>query len=84
MNSKALKKAAKEAGADLVGIASMDRFEGARGCMRECLAHLEKQGKLTRKFRNPFRTKKPWRLTDEAVSADRCKPMMDNEEYSHY
>jgi len=60
-------------------------IEGARGCVRECYNHLEKTGKLTRKFHNPFRTKKPWRLTDEAASAGQRKSKMDKEyEYSHY
>jgi len=42
-------------------------IEGARGCMRECYAHLEKRGVLTRNFHNPFREKghKPWMITDE-------------------
>ena len=35
-------------------------LEGARGCMRECYAHLEKKGILTHKFHNEFRKKKPW------------------------
>jgi epoxyqueuosine reductase len=38
-------------------------IEGASGCMRACMVHLEEQGKLTNKFREPFRTGKPWRLT---------------------
>ena len=37
-------------------------LEGARGCMRECYIHLEKKGVLTHKFRQPFRTEKPWVL----------------------
>ena len=39
-------------------------LEGARGCMRECYAHLEKTGKLTRKFTTPFRKPdyKPWKV----------------------
>jgi len=42
-------------------------IEGARGCMRECYAHLEKRGVLTRKFDNPFREpgQKPWRINPE-------------------
>ena len=42
-------------------------LEGARGCMRECYAHLEERGVLTRKFNNRFREKgyKPWVITDE-------------------
>lgn len=44
--------------------------EGARGCMRECYIHLEKTGKLTRKFKNEFRKRKPWVI-------DRSKAEMD-------
>ena len=42
-------------------------IEGARGCFRECYAHLEQRGVLKRKFHNPFREKgqKPWVITDE-------------------
>lgn len=41
--------------------------EGARGCMRECYAHLEERGVLSRTFHNRFREKgvKPWVITDE-------------------
>jgi epoxyqueuosine reductase len=38
----------------------MHAVEGARGCMRECYIHLENVGRLTRKFENPFRKRKPW------------------------
>jgi len=37
-------------------------LEGARGCMRACMIHLEKKGALTNKFNNQFRTRKPWKL----------------------
>lgn len=37
-------------------------IEGARGCMRVCYIHLEKKGVLTKKFKNPFRTEKPWKI----------------------
>ena len=42
-------------------------IEGARGCMRECYAHLEERGVLTRNFHNRFREKgqKPWVISDE-------------------
>ena len=36
--------------------------EGARGCIRACYAHLEEQGKLTRKFVKPFKRHKEWKL----------------------
>lgn len=51
-------------------------LEGARGCMRECYAHLEKKGVLTHKFKNEFRKHKPWsidrskRPDDEVASVD--------------
>jgi len=35
-------------------------LEGARGCMRECYIHLEKTGRLKKKFATPFRKRKPW------------------------
>ena len=43
-------------------------LEGARGCMRECYNHLEKTGKLTKKFTTPFRGKnfKPWKIDRDA------------------
>lgn len=37
-------------------------LEGARGCMRACMVHLEERGVLKNTFKNPFRTRKPWRL----------------------
>lgn len=37
-------------------------LEGARGCIRACMVHLEEQGKLKNKFKKPFRIRKPWRL----------------------
>ena len=42
-------------------------LEGARGCMRECYAHLEKRGVLKRSFDNPFREpgQKPWKIDPE-------------------
>jgi len=35
---------------------------GGRGCIRACLAHLDKKGVLTHKFKTPFREKKQWNL----------------------
>ena len=37
-------------------------LEGASGCIRACMVHLEGQGKLKNKFKNPFRKKKPWNM----------------------
>jgi len=47
---------------------AMDHFhhlgaiEGARGCIRACMIHLEETGRIKAKFHNPFRKRKPWRL----------------------
>ncbi|HOV21728.1 MAG TPA: hypothetical protein PLW95_03490 [bacterium] len=35
---------------------------GGRGCIRACMIHLEKQGKLKNKFKDPFRKETPWRV----------------------
>lgn len=35
---------------------------GAEGCIRACMAHLEKTGRIKAKFVNPFRKKKLWSL----------------------
>jgi hypothetical protein len=40
-------------------------LEGASGCIRACMIHLEKQGKLKNTFNHPFRTKRPWRIPQE-------------------
>jgi hypothetical protein len=37
-------------------------LEGARGCIRACMIHLEEQGKLSNKFDRPFRRRPEWRL----------------------
>ena len=37
-------------------------LEGARGCIRACMIHLEQQGKLGNKFDRPFRRRAEWRL----------------------
>ena len=46
-------------------------IEGARGCMRECYAHLEARGVLTKHFVNRFREPgfKPWCITPEMRAA---------------
>ena len=38
-------------------------LEGARGCIRACMCHLEEKGKLKNEFKNPFRKGKPWKLS---------------------
>ena len=35
---------------------------GAAGCTRACMISLEKRGVLKNKFKEPFRTSKPWRV----------------------
>ncbi|MCM8770203.1 MAG: hypothetical protein NC911_11185 [Candidatus Omnitrophica bacterium] len=35
-------------------------LEGARGCIRACMSHLEKEGKIKNKFKNEFRKRKQW------------------------
>ncbi len=37
-------------------------LEGARGCARACMVHLKEKGVLTKKFKNQFRKRKPWKL----------------------
>lgn len=37
-------------------------IEGARGCIRACMIHLEEEGKIKNKFTNRFRRRKPWSL----------------------
>jgi hypothetical protein len=37
-------------------------LEGARGCIRACMIHLEERGRVKNKFANPFRRSKPWKL----------------------
>jgi len=37
-------------------------IEGARGCMRACMIHLESQGKLLNTFHKPFRRREEWQL----------------------
>lgn len=35
---------------------------GGKGCVRACMVHLEKQGKLTNRFKLPFRIRDPWQM----------------------
>lgn len=37
-------------------------IEGARGCIRACMIHLEQTGRIKNTFKNPFRRKAPWKL----------------------
>lgn len=38
-------------------------IEGARGCVRACMIHLEQRGVLQNQFENPFRRRRAWRLS---------------------
>jgi ferredoxin len=56
-----------------------EALEGARGCMRACMVHLEQKGVLKNTFKEPFRTRKPWVLPadwkkDLPVTAPRIEP----------
>lgn len=37
-------------------------LEGAKGCIRACMVHLERQGKLSNTFDRPFRRRPQWKL----------------------
>ena len=37
-------------------------LEGARGCIRACMMHLEEQGKIENTFKHPFRRRPAWKL----------------------
>lgn len=37
-------------------------LEGARGCIRACMIHLEETARISRTFKNPFRKRKPWKI----------------------
>lgn len=37
-------------------------WEGASGCIRECMIHLEEKGVLTKSFKEKFRKQPPWTL----------------------
>ncbi len=39
-----------------------EAWEGACGCIRECMLHLESRGVLKNQFKEPFRRKPPWKL----------------------
>jgi epoxyqueuosine reductase QueG len=37
---------------------------GGRGCLRACLDHLEKRGRITTRFKTPFIERKRWKLNE--------------------
>lgn len=51
-------------------------LEGSAGCTRACMIHLEQLGQLKNAFKNPFRKRKPWRLSGE-LPDKRNKPSSD-------
>jgi ferredoxin len=42
----------------------MGAIEGARGCMRACMIHLEEEGRIKARFHNPFRRRPQWRSAE--------------------
>ena len=56
---------------------------GARGCIRACMDHLEKEGKLKAKFHAPFPRKQPWSLSDTEKGPEESGHT-DAYGYSHY
>ncbi|MDD2707345.1 MAG: hypothetical protein PHV34_04990 [Verrucomicrobiae bacterium] len=59
-------------------------IEGARGCIRACMDHLEKEDRLTRKFHTPFRTKPVWKLMRKTEKPKENEDGTDEYKYSHY
>jgi ferredoxin len=65
-------------------------IEGAFGCMRACMVHLEEKGVLKKKFSEPFRSEKPWRVDHR--EEDKIAPIVKEqyidkgkaEDYSSY
>ena len=37
---------------------------GGKGCVRACMIHLEEQGKLSNRFKRPFRIRDPWQMPE--------------------
>ena len=35
---------------------------GAKGCIRECMIHLEETKRIGNQFKNPFRKRRPWKI----------------------
>lgn len=49
-------------------------IEGARGCVRACMIHLEQQGKLKNKFKEEFRRRKPWKIEAHLPNEHETRP----------
>lgn len=68
--------------------------EGAVGCIRACMVHLEQRGKMTKKFTEPFRTQKMWSVdhknedmvtkavTEEYIEKGKVESYMDYINYN--
>lgn len=54
-------------------------IEGARGCVRACMIHLEKQGKLGNKFKEKFRRRPPWNLPPLEAGFKHCVEPTDKD-----
>ncbi len=59
-----------------------EAIEGAAGCIRACMLHLEEKGVVGNKFQEPFRRRPPWSLPrdwkkDIAPTAPRLEPRED-------
>jgi ferredoxin len=52
-------------------------IEGAAGCIRACMVHLEKQDKLTKKFSEPFRTNRMWAVDHK--NKDQVAPLVEEQ-----
>jgi len=63
-----------------------EALEGARGCIRECMVHLENKDVLKNKFKDKFRKKKAWSMPpdwkkDIPPNAPRLDPVTGITEY---
>ncbi|HBE01122.1 MAG: hypothetical protein A2096_08850 [Spirochaetes bacterium GWF1_41_5] len=53
-------------------------ISGFRGCHIACMIHLEEKGILKNKFKNPFRTKQPWKINWDI--ADKLSEKIEEDE----
>jgi ferredoxin len=57
-----------------------EAWEGARGCIRACMVHLEEKGVLGNKFKEKFRKKKRWEMpADWKKDIEPTAPRLDHE-----
>ncbi len=52
--------------------------EGAYGCIRACMIHLEERGRLKNKFHNKFRTRPPWEDIDHSKKYPLTEDIVQN------